>query len=177
MANANSIYRAKKATALTDPTSATTFKQADSSSKAACVFFPVFAQATAPPVLAFKFRALGRATTTGSHNVTPKVSYGVSTTAGSNTIIAAATARAVATTTASWVIWGDLIWDSTSQVLQGSFSAMNGSTNVLDSAAVLTSSVTAVDFSQSGLGLSVEITIATGGGDIGYLDDLSLEVL
>lgn len=177
MSNANSVYRAKKAASLSNPTSATTFVTSDSSSKAAAVYFPVFSQAAAPPVIAFRVRALGHATTVGSHNVTPKISYGVSTTAGSNTIIAAATARAVATTTATWEIVADLMWDNVSQVLQGSFWAMNGSTNVLDSPAVLTSSVTGVDFSTVGLGLSVEITIATGGGDTGFLDDFSLEVL
>ena len=177
MANANSIYRAKKAASLTNPTSASTFVQSDDSTKAAAVYFPVLSQANAPTSMAFKFRAVGRALNSASHNVTPKVSYGVSTTAGSNTIIAAATARAVSTTQAVWAIWGDLFWDSTSDVLKGFFSALNGVTSVLDADAVLTNTVSSVDFSQSGLGLSVEITIATGGGDTGYLDELSLEVL
>jgi hypothetical protein len=175
MSQANTIYQAKKAAALTNPTSASTFVQSDSSSKAAAVYFPVIMSGVTNA--AFRFRARGRATTVGSHNVTPKVSYGVSTTAGSNTIIAAATARACATTTCIWSIWGELFWDSTSQVLKGMFSAINGSTSVLDAAAVLTSTVSSVDFTATGLGLSVECTIATGGGDSGFLDSLELEVL
>ena len=177
MANANSVYRAKRASSLSNPTAATTFKQADDSTKAALVFFPVLSQAAALASMAFRFRAMGRALNSASHNVTPKVSYGVSTTAASNTIIAAATARAVSTTQASWCIWGNLFWDATNQKLSGTFLALNGITAVLDAEAVLTNTVASVDLSTSGLGLSVEITIATGGGDTGYLDELSLEVL
>lgn len=175
MANSDTSYVAKKAATLSNPTSASTFVQSDNSSKAAAVYFPPLLSGTTNAK--FKFRASGRATTVGSHNVTPKVSYGVSTTAGSNTIIAAATARAVATTTAPWSIWGELFWDSTSQVLRGWFSALNGSTAVLDAAAVLTSTVSSVDLTATGLGLSVECTIATGGGDSAILDELVLEAL
>lgn len=174
MGNANSIYRAKKAASLTNPTSASTFVQADDSTKAAAVYFPVLNSSVTSA--AFSFRARGRATTTGAHNITPKVSFGVSTTAASNTIIAAATARAGATDTASWMIEGTLFWNSTKQSLQGSFRAWNGSTIVLDSDAV-TTAATSVDLTASGNGLSVEITVATGGGDVAYLDEFILEVL
>ena len=177
MGNANSVYLAKKASSLTDPTSATTFKQSDDSTKAAAVYFPVIPQSAAPARMSFRFHASGRALNSASHNVTPKVSYGVSTTAGSNTIIAAATARAVSTAQANWDIWGMLFWEAAVGELSGWFSALNGITAVLDAAAVLTATPASVDLSQSGLGLSVEITIATGGGDTGYLDELSLEVL
>ena len=173
MANANVIYRAKKAASLSNPTSASTFVQSDSSSKAAVVYFPVLDSSVKNAT--FKFRAVGHATTVGSHNVTPKVDFGSSTTAGSNTAIAAATARAVATTTASWEIWGELYWDATAQTLNGVFSALNGSTAVLDSAAATTAK-TGVDLTASGNALSVEITIATGGGDTAFLDEFTLEV-
>jgi len=175
MGNANTTYRAKRASARLNPTSAATFLQADDATKACVVYFPQISGSSA----AFKFRAVGRALNSASHNVTPKVSYGSSITAASNTVIAAATARAVSTTQAVWAIWGDLFWDSTSQVLKGCFSALNGATSVLDAFAVLTNTVSSVDLSSSTAGnaLSVEITIATGGGDNGYLDELSLEVL
>lgn len=175
MGQANTIYRAKKAANLTNPTSASTFVQSDDSSKAAAVYFPPLASGVTHA--AFNFRARGRALNSASHNVTPKVSYGVSATAASNTIIAAATARAVSTAEAPWMIWGQLIWCSTGQVVKGWFSALNGVTAVLDAAAVLTNSLSSVDLTASGLGLSVECTIATGGGDTGYLDALELEVL
>ena len=123
------------------------------------------------------FRARGRATTVGSHNVTPKISFGTSITAASNTIIAAATARACATTTATWEIVGELNWNSTLKSLQGKFTALNGSTAVLDAWAVLTAVATSVDLTTSGNGLSVEITVATGGGDTAFLDMFSLEVV
>lgn len=175
MASFGTIYRAKKAATLADPTAAATFVQSDDSTKAAAVYFPVLDSSVTSAV--FSFRARGRAKTVGAHNITPKVSYGVSVTAGSNTIIAAATARAGATDTASWEISGTLIWNSTLKKLQGEFSARNGSTIALDSSAVLTNIASSVDLTTSGLGLSVEITIATGSGDIGYLDELTLAVL
>lgn len=176
MAAIGTIYRAKKAATLTNPTSATTFLQSDDSTKAAVVYFPVLDSTVTSA--SYAFRARGRATTVGSHNVTPKVSFGSSTTAGSNTVIAAATARASATTTESWEIWGVLNWNSTLKSLQGWFSAVNGSTAVLDAAAVLTNVPTSVLMADSGNALSVEITIATGGaGTFGYLDELTLEVL
>lgn len=172
MGNTNTVYRAKKAASLLNPTTAATFVQSDDSTKAAAVFFPTTPTGTSA---SFLFRARGRTTTTGSHNNTPKVSLGTSVTAGSNTIIAASTARAVATTTAVWCIEGTLIWNGTSNLLKGSFWALNGSTAVLDVPAV-TTSVTA-DLSVAGVGLTVENTVATGGGDLAYLDELSLEVL
>jgi hypothetical protein len=167
------VFAAPKADSLANPTSATTFKKSGSSTVAAIAYFPVLG--TGATNAKFRFRASGRASTVGSHNVTPKVSYGTSGTAGSNTIIAAATARAVATTTAPWSIWGELFWDSTSGILRGVYAALNGSTAVLDALAVLTSTVSSVDLTASGNGLTVEITIATGGGDTGYLDELTLE--
>lgn len=175
MASIGTFYQAKKAASLADPTSASTFLQSDDSSLSAVVYFPVLESTVTRA--SFRFRAKGRATTVGSHNVTPKVSYGTSTTAGSNTVIAAATARACATTTESWEIWGELNWNSTLQSLQGWFSALNGSTAVLDAAAVLTNVPTSVDLTASGKGLTVEITIATGGGDTGYLNELTLEAI
>lgn len=172
MANANVVYRAKKAAALSNPTSASTFVTSDDSTKAAAVYFPIIPanQKSAR----FKFCARGTVTTVGSHNATPKVSFGVSTTAGSNTNIAAATARAVATTTAVWMIEGVLLYNATSTLLKGHFTALNGSTAVLDAEAV-TTSVTA-DLTSAGNGLSVEMTVATGGGDTATLDEFTLEV-
>jgi hypothetical protein len=173
MANTNSVYKAKRASSLADPTSATTFKQADDSTKPAIVYFP---QQVAGSSASFRFKARGRATTVGSHNVTPKVSFGTSATAASNTVIAAATARACATTTAVWSIEGTLEWNGTANLLKGWFKALNGSTAVLDTDAV-TTSVTADLSSSTASGLTVEITVATGGGDVAYLDELSLEVI
>src|SRR6185369_4192344 len=122
MGSASAVYKAKKAATLSNPTSASTFVQSDDSTKAAAVYFP---QQIAGSSASFRFRARGRVTTVGSHNATPKISYGVSVTAGSNTNIAAATARAVATTTAVWSIDGVLEWNGTSNLLKGWFKALN----------------------------------------------------
>lgn len=175
MASVGTVYRAAEAASLANPTSASTFVQASDSTKAAAVYFPVLDDSVTSA--AFRFRALGRATTVGAHNITPKVSFGTSVTAGSNTVIAAATARAGATDTATFLIEGILIWNSTKQSLQGTFTALNGSTIVQDAYAVTTAK-TGVDLSVSGNGLTVELTIATGGaGTLGYLDEFTLEVL
>lgn len=174
MANTNTITLARAAATLTNPTSASTFVRSNNSANAAAVYFPVLTSWTG--VAKFRFRATGTATTVGSHNATPKVDYGVSITAASNTAIAAATARAVATTTAKWVIEGNLFWDPTSKTLTGWFTALNGSTAALDAPAV-TTTVTGVDLTTSGNGLTVEMTIATGGGDTATLDELELEQL
>jgi ferric iron reductase protein FhuF len=170
MANNNVVYRAKKAATLSNPTSASTFLQSDNSLLAAVVYFPT---QVAGSSASFRFRARGRVTTIGAHNATPKVSLGTSVTAASNTVIAAATARSVATTTAVWSIDGVLDWNGTSNLLKGWFKALNGSTATLDADAV-TTSVTA-DLSVAGIGLSVEMTVATGGGDSAFLDELTLE--
>lgn len=172
MGNTNTAYAAKRAASLTDPTSATTFKDNSDSTKPAIVYFPTMPTGTSA---AFRVRAVGRATTTASHNVTPKLSIGTSATAATNTVVAAATARAVATTTAVWSIEATFYWNGTSNLLKGHFTALNGSTATLDAQAVTTS--VAADLSAAGVGATVEITIATGGGDIGYLDSLTLEVL
>lgn len=171
MANANTVYRAKKAATLTDPTSATTFKDSSDSTKPAIVYFPLTPTGTSKM---FRVRAVGRVTTAGSYNWTPKVSIGTSATAGSNTIVAAATARAIATTTAVWEITVTFAWNGTSNLLKGHFSALNGSTAVLDAEAV-TTSVTADLSSATSVGVTVEGTIGTGGSC--FLDELSLEVL
>jgi hypothetical protein len=173
MANDNTIYTLKVPVAtLTNPTSASTFVSSLNSAVPAAVYFPVLPSYATNA--AYKFVARGRATTAGSYNVTPKVSYGVSVTAASNTVIAAATARACATTTTAWLIQGVLFWDVTSLTLKGYFTAVNGSTATIDSPAVTTTK-TSVDLRTSGLGLTVELTIATGG--TGYLDELSLEAI
>jgi len=172
MANANTIYRAKKAATLTNPTSASNFVTSDDSTKAVVVYFPVLTSGTLSA--AFRFRARGHATTAGSYNLTPAVYYGTSATAASNTSIAAASAQAIATTTASWIIEGTLYWDGTAKTLNGAYWALNGSTAVITAWAA-TTVVTSVDLTTAGNGLSVVNTLATGGSC--YLDELTLEVL
>lgn len=171
MASNLTVYRAKPAAVLAAPTSASTFVTSADATKAAVVYFPVIPanQGSAR----FKIRARGRATTTGSNNVTPILQLGTSVTSGSNTTFAAGTARAVATTTGVWEIEADLVYNATSTLLKGHFTCLNGSTAVLDAQAV-TTSVTA-DLSVAGVGVTCACTVATGG--TATLDELCLEVL
>lgn len=171
MANANTVYRAKKAAQLAAPTSASTFVTSDSSSVAAAVYFPIVPSNSGARM--FRIRASGYATTTGSNNVTPILQLGTSVTSASNTTFAAGTARAVATTTGVWYLEATLVYNPTSTLLKGHFTCLNGSTAVLDAQAV-TTSVTA-DLSVAGVGVTCACTVATGG--TANLTELCLEVL
>lgn len=168
-------YEAPPAATLTDPTSATTFKKSSDTTKACALFIPqMFGK-----VAKFRVTARGRATTAGSYNLTPAIYYGTSATATSNTSVAAASARAIATTTAPWEIVAEFLWESTTKTLSGKFTALNGSTAVLDAWAV-TTAVASVDLTvpgdaTNGQGFTVVNTIGTGGTC--YLDEFTLEVL
>lgn len=176
MGNASTVYQAKRAASLTNPTSTTVFLTADSSSKTAAVYFPTIDPPSGLNAVAFRFYAWGRSTAGTSGNFTPVVYYGVSTTVGSNTSIAAASARTNATF-CNWRIWGTLTWDGGSSKLTGEFVALNGSTTTIDAQAV-TTTVSSVDLTTAGNGLTVTALFGTSNaGNIAYLDGLTLEVI
>lgn len=176
MGNASTVYQAKKAASLGNVTSTTVFLQSDSSSKTAAVFFPTLDPSGAVNAVAFRFYAWGRSTAGTSGNFTPVVYYGTSTTVGSNTSIAAASARTNATT-CNWRIWGTLTWDGTTQKLTGEFAAINGSTATLDASAV-TTTVSTVDLTTAGNGLTVTALFGTSNAsNAAFLDGLTLEVI
>lgn len=187
--NADSIYVAKRASLLTNPTAATVWLQADNSSKASAVYVPdqwFTAQSLVSTTLVsvanlgslnFRVRASGRATGGTTTNFTPAIQFGTSTTAGSNTTVATATARAVNSTSAPWFIDATFVWDYTSKRLDGTFYASNGSAGTTDTVAT-TTQVTAVDFSTNGLGFVVSALFsATNAGNLCYLDALVLEAI
>ena len=176
MANTNSNYSAYKAASLSNPTAATTFLRTDFSTKAAAVYFPTVDPPSIVNAAAFRFTAWGRSTTGTSGNFTPVVYYGVSTTAASNTSMAAATARTNAAT-CNWIITGHLVWDGTTQKLNGAFTAINGSTATIDGWAV-TSTISSVDLTTAGNGLTVTALFGTSNANnVAFLDGLTLEVI
>jgi hypothetical protein len=120
MANVNSPSVGLKATSLTNPTSATTFKTSDNASYAVAVRIPVYSGATNA---FFRVRARGRATTGTTSNFKATIQYSsditstTAATATSNTDFFALTNRSYATITRPWNIDCLCVWDSTSQRL------------------------------------------------------------
>lgn len=180
MANQGSVFKAKRATSQTNPTSATVFKQADNSALAANILIPGDSRLQGQK---FRVRASGRVTGGTTTNFTPRIQYSSAAngsgaaTSANNTAVAAATARAFNTLSGTWSIEGDFIWDSTSAKLNGAFWALNGSTATLDALAA-TTAVSTVDLSVSGVGFVVDALFsATNASNTCTLDDFSLEVL
>ena len=178
MANSLSVYAAKKAAVLTNPTAATTFLQADNSAKAAAVFIPdQWQDGTVAGSFRFKLRAWGRMTGGTTTNFLPQIQVGTSTTAASNTDVTVMTTRACNSTSSNWWIDADLVWDSTSKLLNGGFQGGGGSAGTLNTLTIITQA-TAQAYTTNGLGFTVSaIFSATNAGNLAYLDGLTLEVL
>ena len=178
MGGTNTIYAAKKAAVLTNPIAATTFLQSDNSTKAAAVYIPdQWQDATVAGSFRFKLRAWGRMTGGTTTNFLPQIQLGTSTTAASNADVSVMTTRACNSTSSNWWIDCDLIWDSTSQRLNGAFQGGGGSAGTLDTATIITQA-TAQNFKTNGLGFTVSaIFSATNAGNLAYLDGLTMEIV
>lgn len=176
MANANTVYKAKKAASLANPiTNAVPFVTSDLATASAAIYIPQIVGTTSA---AFRVRARGRSTTGTSGNFACSLQWGNSTAASTNTIIAAPTTQTNAANCV-WFIEATFVWDATKQQLEGSFYAINGSTVNVTSAAA-TTTVTAVDLSSGASGNSIVAAALFGtsnAGNIAYLDELTLEVL
>jgi hypothetical protein len=176
--NSITVYAAKKAAVLTNPTAAATFLQSDSSSKAAAVYIPdQWQTAQTAGSFRFKLKAWGRMTGGTTTNFLPQIQYGVSVTAASNSDFTVMTTRACNSASSNWWIDADAIWDYTSQRLNGSFTGGGGSAGTLNTATICTQ-LTSKDLSTNGLGFTVSaIFSATNAGNLAYLDGFTLEVL
>lgn len=176
--NADTIYVAKSAATLTNPTSASTFVTTQSASKAAILYLPSF-QAS-PAVLRFVVQAWGTATSGTTSNFLATLQYGTSITAGSNTNVVALTNRSYVSTSGNWTITLNGIWDSTSQKITGVGSGLNLAT--IDAAAAITaissvSLVTAASANYTGLGFCVSALFGTSNAaNVCNLSGLTLEV-
>ena len=178
MPNANSVYAAKKAATLTNPTAATTFLQADNSAKAAAVYIPdQWQYNSVAGGFRFKLKAWGRMTGGTTTNFLPQIQFGVTTTAASNTDFTVMTTRACNSTSGNWWIDVDGIWDVTSKLVNGSFTGGGGSAGTLNAPTICTQ-LTAKDPTVNGQGFTVSaIFSATNAGNLAFLDGLTLEVL
>jgi hypothetical protein len=178
MGNTNSIYVAKKAAVLTNPTAATTFLQSDNSAKAAAVYIPdQWQDNTVAGSFRFNIKAWGRMTGGTTTNFLPQIQFGVTTTAASNTDFTVMTTRAVNSTSGNWWINVDGIWDLTSLLINGSFTGGGGSAGTLNAPTICTQ-LTAKNLTTAGQGFTVSaIFSATNAGNLAYLDGLCLEVV
>jgi hypothetical protein len=176
--NNNSIYVAKRASALSNPTSATVFKQNDSSSLAAYVRIPEQSS-----IARFRVRAWGRnaAGAAGNFKATIQFTSDVTSTscatAANNTDAVALTNRDPGSAvTRAWLIEADLIWDSTSQRLTGQKNGLNSETIETANAAV--TALTSIDLSTGKCGFVVSALYGTSNAsNSATLDGFTLEVL
>lgn len=184
MASGVAFYRAKRATALTNPTSATVFVQNDIATKAAYVQIkPDIASSTN---LRFFVSARGRATTGTTSNfkatiqfnkdVTTAASASTAITAANNTDFLALTNRSLATITRPWFIDLEVVWDSTSQRLTGQANGFNAETIETASAAI--TALTAIDLTTSTCGFVVSTIFgSSNAANVATLDDFYIEVM
>jgi hypothetical protein len=177
MANTDAIQLAKRASALSNPTSATVFKQADDSTKAASVSLPVESGATSA---LFHIRARGRATTGTTSNFkatlqfTTDVTSTSCATAANNTDLLALTNRSLATVTRPWYIDAWVIWDSTSQRLSGQGNGFNAETIETANAAI--TALTGIDLTTRKCGIVVSAIFGTSNAsNSAVLDELIVE--
>lgn len=175
--NATTVYRAKKAASLANPTAAAAFVQSDNSALAASVYFnPIPSSGTglAVATLRFRVRAWGRATSGATSNFKATLQYGNSITAGSNTDLVALTNRSYATASGDWFIDLDGIWDATLGKICGNGGGFNLST--AETVAAITNQT--ADLTQQSIGFSVSALFGTSNAsNVCYLDAFTMEVL
>lgn len=179
MANITAYYRAKRASNLANPTSASTFVQVDKSTMA--VFVPLAVDSGATSAR-FRIRARGRATTGTTSNFLAKIQYTTdvtstnAATAANNTDVFTLTNRSLASITRSWTIDAELVWDSTSQRLTGQANGLNSETSETANGAI--TALTGIDLTTRKTGIVVAAIFGTGNaGNVATLDDFVCEVV
>lgn len=187
LANAESAYVAKRASALTNPiTNDSIFVQADNSTLSAFVSIPGdFVSGTSRlDGKCIYVRASGKVITGASSTLittlwfspTARTSItfngtGVATTGATHT------SGAFATTSGNWFLEAVFTWDITSKILGGSFDAFSSATPSVTATTVCTA-VTAVDLSVPGPGFLCGAHFGTSNAaNIVSLSEFILEVL
>jgi len=184
MASGIAFYRAKRAPALANPTSASVFVQNDNSAKAAYVQIkPDIASSTN---LRFFVSARGRATTGTTSNFLAKIQFNSNViatasgttpiTAGNNTDFLSLTNRSYATITRPWYIDLEVVWDSTSQRLTGQANGLNAET--IETANASITALTGIDLTTGTCGFVVAAIFGTSNAsNSATLDDFYIEVM
>ena len=125
----------------------------------------------------FSIRAWGRVTGGGTTNYTPQLQYGTSITAASNTDIESGGAVAVNSTSGSWQINAEAIWDAASNILDGFACHMvSGSTRTFTALAAFDNAITSADpDANTTQGFVVTGTFSSGfAGNTAYLDGFEI---
>lgn len=186
--NSDSVYIAKKAATLNNPTAASVFVQSDSSTRSAYVKVPLDAAAVGSDPgksLYFNIAAWGYVTTGTTSNFLAKMQYtsdvtstsssGTSITAANNTDVVTLTNRSLASVTRVWKINADLNWDFVSKRLTGQWNGLNGETSESASGAI--SALTAIDLSLAKSGFVIAGLFGTGNsGNNAFMTGFELEV-
>lgn len=184
MPNGNSVYIAKSAANLANPTSASVFLQRLDTTKATAVRIPWEFTSTTGNLKLF-VSARGHATTGTTSNFLAKLQFitdatpsGLVTaaTAGNNTDLVTLTNRSYVSLTKDWYIEATLIWNSTSQRLTGQADGLNAET--IETARAAITALTAVDLTTGKCGIVCAALFGTSNaGNIATLDELALEVM
>lgn len=184
MASGLAFFRAKRAAALSNPTSASVFVQNEISTKSSFVLIkPDIASATN---LRFFVSARGRATTGTTSNFLAKIQFTTdvtsaasgttSITAGNNTDFFTLTNRSYATVTRPWYMDLEVVWDSTSQRMSGQGNGFNLETIETANAAI--TALTGIDLTTGKCGFVVAALFGTSNAsNSATLDDFYIEVM
>lgn len=125
----------------------------------------------------FQIRAWGRVTGGTTTNYTPQLQYGTSITSTSNTDIESGAAVAVNSVSGTWQIIAEVIWDATSDILDGFATHMvSGSTRTLTAWAAFDNAITSANPEGDGtLGFVVTGTFSSGAAtNAAYLDGFEI---
>lgn len=172
MANSNTVYQAKKAAALSNPTSASVFVTSADATKPAIVYLPGSSKLDGKP---FRVRAVGKATGGTTTNLTIVIQQGTSVTAGSNTDCFTSGAKAINSVNGNFIVEFIGSFDATSKIIQG---LGTGMVNDVAVAAAAITAQTAMDPATEGIGFVVSAVFsATNAGNTVSLTDFSLEQL
>jgi hypothetical protein len=197
MANANSIYGAKLAAPLANPTAASVFLTQDSvTANAASSSLPTKAAVVYLPEVevdavnlgnnagvkwplgtsVWSVRLVGRAATGTSGTFTVALQIGNSTTAGTNTTITASALVGTFNLLGNYEFQFNLSYDPTSKLLAGNAGGWSGTTGTAVAGAAITP--VTVDLSLGKQALCVTGIFGTSNvNNIGYLDAFTLEVV
>jgi hypothetical protein len=178
--------KAKRASALSNPTAATVFKEVDNSSNGAVVFIPTGADC-------FYVRAKGTATGGTTTNFTPKIQYtkqtatkATSGTAANNLDFFSGGAAAYNTASGPWVLEVLCTYDPVNKLLSGVGWGVNGSGGAAVAAAAATQVATGNDAnmdlmagsSSGNAGFAVSALFsASNASNAATLESLHLDIL
>lgn len=187
MASASSIYVAKKASTLANPSTAAVFLQSDNSSLAAFVAIPRAGTSTSSVVdgAPFYVRASGTVVigSAGTSTFLPGLYYSAGartqiTIVSGNLVAGVASTALSASTTYPWFVEYTGIWDSTSQALGGYYDQYVAIASGTTTQAVTINLLGTVNLATDGAGFVCGCTMGTSRtGTVVTLKSFVLEVL